>query len=89
MRKLILLIISLVFLGVPLSSNGLSFYYSMNFKSEIYYTPFFTQNLEIDPSEVNQDIMATGIMNLANPGEYTVVSVTANDTTWYAVFAVK
>lgn len=54
MRKLILLIISLVFLGVPLSSNGLSFYYSMNFKSEIYYTPFFTQNLEIDPSEENK-----------------------------------
>lgn len=54
MRKLILLIISLFFLGVPLSSNGLSFYYSMNFKSEIYYTPFFTQNLEINPSEENK-----------------------------------
>ena len=54
MRKLILLIISLVFLGVPLSSNGLSFYYSMNFKSEIYYTPFFTQSLEINPSEENK-----------------------------------
>lgn len=54
MRKLILLISSLFFLGVPLSSNGLSFYYSMNFKSEIYYTPFFTQNLEIDPAEGNK-----------------------------------
>ena len=49
----------------------------------------FTTTANIDCDLIDQEIIGTGEIKLANPGEFTVVEITTDGTPWYAVFQVK
>lgn len=49
----------------------------------------FTTTANIYGDLIDQEIISTGEIKLANPGEFTVVEITTDGTPWYAVFQVK
>ncbi len=48
----------------------------------------FESTADIETSQVDQDLKATGEIKAANAGQYLVISITDADDTWYSVFQI-